>query len=334
MYQLACSRAGGFSVVAASLLIAASVRAEDQQPLERIAIIASKGKAGALDHLGADWKNSRLFVANEINDSLDVVDVKNNKLVQQVPGQKRIHGVAYAADLDRIFAGNGEGVCNALDGRDYSLLKSIPLPGANNVRYDPRTHHVFVGGDKALVVIDAKTLERVAAVKLPASPRGFQIASKQPRAFVNTGSPCHVAVVNTDNNDVVALYSFEKEKGLGPLALDESNGRVFVGVRGKPRLAVLDWESGKEVASVPIPEGSDDMFFDAMSKRIYISCSSGFVAVIRQSDADHYESVAQISTIKGAKTSAYDPSAKKLYLAVPRQPGKQGPEIWVHQAKD
>jgi DNA-binding beta-propeller fold protein YncE len=334
MYQLACSRAGGFAVVAASLLIAASVRAEDQQPLERIAIIASKGKAGTLDHLGADWKNSRLFVANEINDSLDVVDVKNNKLVQQVSGQKRIHGIAYAADLDRIFAGNGEGVCNAIDGKDYRLLKSIPVKSANSVRYDPRTHHVFVGGGKELVVIDAKTLERVTAVKLPASAHGFQVASKQPRVFVATGSPCGVTVVDTDKNDIAAVYSLEKDKGIGPVALDETNGRIFVGLRGGgPRFAVLDLESGKEIASMPIPEGSDDMFFDAVSKRIYISCSSGFVAVIRQSDADHYESVAQISTIKGAKTSAYDPSAKKLYLAVPRQPGKEGPEIWVYQAR-
>jgi DNA-binding beta-propeller fold protein YncE len=320
-------------VVVACLLIPASVRAQDQQPLERIAVIALQGKAGALDHLAADWKNSRLFVANQSNDTLDVVDVRNDRLLKQVPGQKQIHGIAYAADLDRIFVGNGEGVCNALDGKDYSLLKSLPVRGADSVRYDPRTHHVFVAGDKELVVIDAKTLERVTAVKLPASLHGFQIASKQPRAFVNTGSPCQVAVVDTDKNDLVACYPLAKDKGIGPLALDETNGRILVGLRGNPRLAVLDWESGKEVASVPIPEGSDDMFLDPESKRIYISCSSGFVAVIRQLDRDRYESVANLATTKGAKTSTYDPTAKRLYVAVPRQAGKEGPEIWVYQGR-
>jgi DNA-binding beta-propeller fold protein YncE len=303
----------------------------NQVPLERVATIPLKGKAGTLDHLAADWKSSRLFVANQSNDTLDLVDVTNNNLLKQVAGQKVIHSIAYAADLDRIFVGNGEGVCNVLDGKDYATPGSIPVPGADSVRYDPRTHHVFVAGDKRLAVIDAKTLERVTTVKLPASPHGFQVASKQPRVFVNTGSPCQIAVVDTDKNDLVACYSLEGDKGIGPLALDEANGRLLVGLRGKPRLAVLDWEAGKEVATVPIPEGSDDMFFDPVAKRIYISCSSGFVAVIRQVDRDRYESVANVATIRGAKTSAYDPTSKRLYVAVPRQAGKEGPEIWVYK---
>ena len=111
----------------AAALVCVSV-AWAAEPLERVATIQLKGKAGTLDHLGADWKNSRLFVANQTNDTLDVVDVKNNKLLKQVSGQKQIHGIAYAADLDRIFVGNGEGVCNVMDGKDYSLLKCKQPP--------------------------------------------------------------------------------------------------------------------------------------------------------------------------------------------------------------
>jgi DNA-binding beta-propeller fold protein YncE len=310
-----------------------NVRAEDQQPLERIAVIELKGKKGAVDHLGADWKGARLFLANQSNDTMEVIDVKNNSLVKQVPGQKAIHGIAYAPDLDRIFVGNGEGVCNVLDGRDYSLVKSIPVPDADSVRYDLRTHRVFVAGEKHLAVIDAKSLEPLASIKLPAGPHGFQVAGQKPRAFVNVGPPSAVAVVDTDKNQVLARYSFEAEKGIGPLTLDEANRRILVGLRRNPRLAVLDLESGKEIASVPIPEGSDDMSLDAKSKRIYVSCNSGFVAVIRQVNADRYEFVGNVPTIKGAKTSAYDPAAQRLYLAVPRQPGKEGPEIWVYQAR-
>jgi YVTN family beta-propeller protein len=117
MCELLRNRMRLLAAVTAGLVLTVGVRAEDQQPLERIAVIALTGKAGALDHLGADWKNSRLFVANQSNDTLEVVDVKNDKVLQQVSGQKQIHGIAYAADLDRIFAGNGEGVCNAIDGK-------------------------------------------------------------------------------------------------------------------------------------------------------------------------------------------------------------------------
>jgi DNA-binding beta-propeller fold protein YncE len=321
-------------MVAAGLLLAASVRAEDQQPLQRVATIELKGKAGSLDHLGADWENSRLFVANQNNDTLDIVDVKRNTLLKQVAGQKQIHGIAYASDLNRIFVGNGEGVCNAIDGKDYTLLKSIPVKGADSVRYDRRTHRVFVAGEKSLAVIDAKSIELLASVKLPAPPHGFQVAPNRSRAYVNTGAPCEVSVVDCDKFEVITRYPLGAHKGIGPLTLDEANQRILVGLRREPRLAVLDLDSGKECASLPIPEGSDDMALDAQTKRIYISCSSGFVAVVRQLDADHYESVANVPTTKGAKTSSYDATTKRLYVVVPRTTGMEGPEIWVYQAKD
>jgi hypothetical protein len=328
----------GFGLLAGALMsmlgLAQSVEAEEKPQLERVASIELKGATGALDHLFVDGKESRLFLANQTNDSLDVVDVKGNKLLKQVPGQKQMHGVVYDSGLNRIFVGNGDETCNVLDGRDYTLLKSLPVKSADSVRYDPRTNHVFVTSGNNLAVIDAKTLDLLPLIELPGNTHGLQVATKQPRLYVNTGPASEVTVVDTDKNKVVANYKLgADDKGIAPLALDEGNKRIFVGLRAKPRLAVLDLDSGKEVASVPIPEGADDMFYDAKAKRIYISCGSGFVAVIRQVDADRYESVADVPTVKGAKTSCYDPGTQRLYVAVPRQAGKEGPEIWVYQAK-
>src|SRR3954464_948673 len=106
-----------------------------------------------------DHAHGRLFLANLSNNSLDVVDLRAGKLVKQVLGQKKIQGVAYAPDLDRIFVGNGiGGGGNVFDGRDYKLLKSLKMPGADNVRYLERRGLVYVGhAEKALSVIDART---------------------------------------------------------------------------------------------------------------------------------------------------------------------------------
>jgi hypothetical protein len=43
--------------------------------------------------------------------------------------------------------------------------------------------------------------------------------------------------------------------------------------------------------------------------------------------------VEKVPTVKGAKTCLYVPDRGKLYLAVPRQEGKDGPEIHVYQVK-
>jgi hypothetical protein len=140
-------------------------------------------------------------------------------------------------------------------------------------------------------------------------------------------------VVDTEKNEVIRQFQLPGDKGVETLVLDEANGRIFVGLRGDPMVVVLDRGSGKEVARVVIPEGIDDMFFDAKHRNIYASCGTGSIAVVRQIDADHYELVAKVPTIKGAKTCYFDPQASRLYLAVPRQAGKEGPEVWVYQLR-
>jgi hypothetical protein len=118
-----------------------------------------------------------------------------------------------------------------------------------------------------------------------------------------------------------------------PLALDEANHRVYVGCRKEPMIVVLDTETGAEIAGVPIPADVDDLFLDAKRNRLYASCGAGFLVVLKQLDANHCEVVEQIPTAKGAKTCYYAPEIGRLYLAVPRQEGKEGPEIRVYQAK-
>src|SRR5438874_5055482 len=81
--------------------------------LELVQTIPLKGKAGGLDHLALDAKRERLFVANKANNTLDVIDLKSGKLVEQKASQTAIQGIAYAPDLDRVFVGlASNGLCN------------------------------------------------------------------------------------------------------------------------------------------------------------------------------------------------------------------------------
>jgi DNA-binding beta-propeller fold protein YncE len=321
------------SVVLVFALACPALSADDDGPLKRIATIASRGKGGTLDHLFVDSESDRLFLTNQSNDTLDIIDLKNNRLLKQVPDQTP-HSVVYALSVDRVFIGSGGGACNVLDGTSYTPAGSVPAEGADSVRFDARSGHVFVASHVSLTVIDAKTLQLLSSVKLPGTPKGFQVAKKQPRLYINTQGPNQVIVIDINKNVVIASYPLIGDStGIGPLGVDESTGRIFVGLRAPARLAVLEMDTGKVVATVPIADGPDDLFHDPEFKRIYVSCNSGFVSVIRQIDSDHYESMANISTAKGAKTSFYDPALKRLYLAVPLQEGKDGPEVWVYQAR-
>ena len=80
--------------------------AAEPATLELLQTIPLKGEAGRLDHMAIDSKHARLFVANLSNNSLDVVDLKAGRLIKQIANQKKVQGIAYAPDLDRIFTGN------------------------------------------------------------------------------------------------------------------------------------------------------------------------------------------------------------------------------------
>ncbi len=319
----------------AVLLWNGSPAVSQQPPLERIQTIQLKGPHGRLDHLALDATHARLFVANMANASLDVVDLKKGTLLKQIAGQKGIQGIAYAADLNRIFVGVGEvGVCNVFDGDMFALVKSLPFPDADNVRYDSRTQRVYVAhADKALAVINGKTLEVLADIKLPGAPESFQLEKNRPRLYLNAPSSSLLAVIDTNGNKLTNQFPLKLARGNFPLALDEADHRLFIGCRRKPMIIVLDTETGKEVTSVPIPGDTDDLFFDAKRKRIYASCGAGSIAVIRQIDADHYATQAQIPTIKLARTSLFDPETGHFYQVVPRHDDRPGPEIWVYQAR-
>ncbi len=99
-------------------------------------------------------------------------------------------------------------------------------------------------------------------------------------------------------------------------------------------MVVLDSETGKEITSVTIPKEVDDLHYDAKRKKLYASCGEGFLAVIRQVSPDKYEAADTIPTVKQARTSLFAADASRLYLAVPRQPNQEGPEIRVYKVKD
>src|SRR2546426_12648192 len=114
------------------------------------------------------------------------------------------------------------------------------------------------------------------------------------------------------------------------MALDESNQRLFVGCRHPAKLLVLDVQSGKVISEIPIPGDADDLFYDATRRRIYVSCGEGFLAVLQQKDANHYQPSSKIPTAPGARTSLFVPEMNHLYLAVPHRANQEA-EIRIYE---
>jgi DNA-binding beta-propeller fold protein YncE len=207
----------------------------------------------------------------------------------------------------------------------------MPFEGADNVRHDARTGLVILG-HKSLAVIDPKALTVKADISVGAVPRAFRPEPSRPRMYCNLPGNV-VAVIDTDRNEVTARYTLTLAGNNAAMAVDPEHHRLFIGCRKEPKLVVLDTDTGKEITSLPIPGDVDDLAYDARNKRVYASCGEGFLVAIRQDDPDHYTELTRIPTAKLARTSLLDADSGRMFVAVPRQPGKDGPEVWVFRVR-
>jgi len=321
--------------LSALLLCASALSGLAAEPalLRLVQTIPLPGVKGRFDHFAVDAKSHRVFIAALGNDTLEVLDVAAGKRLKSIAGLRKPTGVLHLRDANQIGVANGDaGTFKVFDGDSFAAVKSVgSLDDADNVRFDAATKLIYVGyGEGALAVVHSATMEQTGRIKLSAHPESFQLETRGSRIFVNVPDAKHVAVVDREKQRVVATWPMEKFQANFPMALDEASRRLFVGCRKPARLVAFDTEAGKPVADTETSGDTDDLFYDAKRRRLYLSCGEGFLDVIQRGAGDRYERIARQATRGGARTCFYSPELDRLYLAVP-QHGGQDAEIRIYQ---
>ena len=313
--------------------VAGCLAADDSSALRFTRTIPLPGVKGRFDHFAIDAKGRRLFVAALGNNTLEVMDLTAGKQLKGITGLHKPTGVLYLAEQNQIAVANGDdGTVKLFDAVSYSLVKSLSsLDDADNMRFDLKSKMIYVGyGDGALGVIDSTTMKQPGNIKLAAHPESFQLEQNGSRIFVNLPDAKQVAVIDREKQTVTATWPMTKFQANFPMALDEASHRLFIGCRNPPRLVVMDTANGKPVTDLATAGDTDDLFYDAALKRLYISCGEGFIDVIDQRNADTYKLLEHVPTSPGARTSFFSAELNEFYLAVPLN-GKQTAEIRVFQ---
>jgi hypothetical protein len=294
------------------------------------------GVKGRFDHFAIDTNSHRLFVAALGNDTLEIVDVAAAKRLRTIASLHKPTGVVFLPAENQIGVANGnDGTFRVYDGKTYKEHARVDgLDDADNVRRDARTGLLYVGyGDGALAVVDPRSWKLSSKIQLPAHPESLQLEPQGKRIFINLPDAKKIGVVDRETRKLTAEWPMEKFRANFPMALDEPNHRLFIGCRQPARLAILDSANGRLVTDLTISGDTDDLFYDARLKRIYISCGEGFIDVVEQQSPDTYTRLDRLPTSKGARTSFFSPELREFYLAVPDQGGKST-ELRVYKTAD
>lgn len=318
----------GVFFVAVTLLAATAAQAADE-PLIIAFKIPLGSVTGRIDHLAIDTKRNRLFVAELGNNSVGVIDLATQQVLNRITRLQEPQGIAYEPTADRVYiASAGDGVVRTFAAETLSPIDEMKLgEDADNVRVGGPDRILVGYGDGAIAVLQAG--KKVANLPLAAHPESFQRDSVAGRLFVNEPDAHRVEVIDEATGQKRAKWDVPGLNGNFPMAFDSAGHRLFVVYRSPATLAVFDTTTGKMLKKMPTCRDADDVFFDAKRSQLYISCGEGFLAIVGAA-GEKFAEVSRLQTRKGARTSLFVPELDQLFVAVRASEGRPA-EIWVYR---
>jgi DNA-binding beta-propeller fold protein YncE len=302
-----------------------AARAEEKA-LELKQTIPLPGVEGRIDHLTLDPSGERLFVCGLGNNSVEVVDLRKGQRIHSITGLGAPQGIAYIPEFDRLFVASDKGgICKIYDGKSFQPLGELDFKDdADNVRYESVAKKIYVGfGSGGIAIVNAADGKQIGSVKLSAHPEAFELEKNGTRIFVNVPNAREVALIDREKREVVAKWNTDLAFGNFPMALDETDHRLFVGCRIPSKLVVLNTESGELVTKIDISGDPDDVFYDGKRHRIYAICGAGKIDIIEQTNPNAYIASTKVDTAGGARTGLFVPERDILFVAVPHRSSQQ-----------
>ena len=305
---------------------APAVKAQKKLPLKLIATTPLPGFTGDLDHFGVDVKGGRLFLASEVQKTVEVFDLHTGKRTHSIQGFGQPLTMAYLADSDRLIVTDGgdTDAVELVDCKEYKIINTLKLgPGVDHGVYNPVDKSFYVengGGPNAkthvLTIIDTSSLKPVGEVAgLPGdSNEGMVIDHAGKKLYVNLTGSDEVGVIDLATRQLVARWPLPDAHVAHAITLDEPHRRLFTATRKPALFIVFNIDTGKVVSTLPCVGVNSDMSLDVAHKRIYVT-GDETATVIEQRDADHYEHIAEVPTAYRAKSSIFVPELKRLYVA-------------------
>jgi DNA-binding beta-propeller fold protein YncE len=270
---------------------------------------------GSFDYLTVDEAARRLYVSH--GTQVEVLDIDSLSVVGNIPKTLGVHGIAVAPKFGRGFVSNGQAATVTIfDLKTLKPIADVPTgqkPDA--IIYDPATSRVFAfnGGSNSATAIDAASGQPVGTVELGGGPE-FAAADGKGFVYNNLEDESQVLKINSRDLKVEQRWPTAPCESPSSMAMDRANRRLFIGCRSKV-MAVMDADTGKIIATLPIGDHVDATTFDPETKLIFNSNGEGTITVIRQDSPDKYSLVETVKTAPRAKTMALDPKTHRLFLS-------------------
>lgn len=262
--------------------------------------------------------------------------MRTNQLVKAIPGVPGITGLEYVPELHKVYTSDwGEEKIGVVDLKNMAVIKRLATAAKpNGSTYAAPFHKLYVSDTlgKAVAVVDVDKVEIVKTLEFNSETGMPQYESVAKKVYVNLRNTNEVAEIDPSNDTVVGRYPVSDCRYNHGMAVDSEHHRAFLLCNGTRTLTVFALDAHKAIAHLPLPAGADVVKFDPGLGRIYAACSSGFIAVFQQQDADRYRKLEDLPVQKMVHSLAVDTATHRVYAPEQQENGRPVARMIVYEA--
>ena len=217
------------------------------------------------DYCAVDEENNTLYVSHGTR--VEVIDLKEGKLVDSILHTNGVHGIAIANDLNKGFISNGkDSSVTVFNLKTHATLAKVNVTGQkpDAITYDKVTHRVFTFNGKTnnATVLNAKTNAVEGTIALDGKPE-FAVADGTGKIYVNIEDKSNTAEIDCKTMKVLREWSIKPGESPSGLAMDTKNHRLF-SVCDNHLMVISDAERvfGRHTGINHLHDGAEKMVHD------------------------------------------------------------------------
>ena len=283
--SLRVGAAVGFLIVSSSAQAPPSHSNTKETALRIVADVPLPGPAVRFDYQSLDPTTGRLYIAHMNADHLVVFDTASRKVLANLAGFPRVHGVWAVPELGRVYASvTGGRRVDAVDATTLQVISQIgPITYPDGLAYAPGPMRVFVSDEhgKSDAVIDAQANRLLSSIPLGGEAGNTVYDSGSKQILVAVHETDELVAIDPESLRIVGRTRLTGVRRPHGVSIDAIDRLAFVAGQGNRVLAVVDLKTMKVLATHSVGRGPDVLAFDAGLGQVYVSSESGSVSIFR-----------------------------------------------------
>lgn len=282
----------------------AAPAATSEPPVTLLRTTYMPDTAGDFDHFAVDLKRNHLFVSAEVHHSIEMFDLKSGEHLQSIGGVKTPHSLAFDAQKDELLVcDGGDSALLILNPVDFHRIARIPLIDGSATGIGDSPDAAFYDVQRRLYYIG-----------------NGGISAGLKTSTISIFSPDEGRII--DNIQVPG-------NNLESMVVDDSRHRLYINIRDKSEIGVVDLEAKKLVDTWTTPglNKNTSMTFDPAAGRLFVAGRNPGILYVF--NVENGNMVSQMSCVNINDDMTWDPALKRIYVS-----GLEGLSVFHQDSPD